>query len=183
MICHRLTFEKWAWKCQNHHMNSWVNLFCEVTVNLDLRPTTSNQFIRESSGHCAEFEEIPSRCNWDIANTSTGRTDGQPECLLPWLSVARKLKKKVCDGTIPLVWLGINRAHREAIKKNNFAPLKLTRITRHPGPLFPHRGPSWGKAGTRVQIKLWRFKDILPLIRADTNPRRWWWVVFKPFPS
>lgn len=64
------------------------------------------------------------------------------------------------------------RAHREAIKKNNFAPLKLTRITRHPGPLFPHRGPSWGKAGTRVQIKLWRFKDILPLNRADTNPRR-----------
>ena len=178
-ICHCLTIrssETWAWKCQNHHMNSWVNLFCEVTVNLDLWPTTSNQFIRESSGHCAKFEGISSGCNWDIANTSMGRTDGQPECPLPWLSVARMLKKNVCGWTIPLIWLGINR---EAIKKTKFAPLKLTHITRHPGLLFPHRSPSW----TRVQIKLCRFKDILPLNRADTNPRRWWWVVFKPFPS
>lgn len=80
-------------------------------------------------------------------------------------------KKSVTAPFLSFDLVSTERTERQ-LKKKNFAPLKLTRITRHPGPLFPHRGPSWGKAGTRVQIKLWRFKDILPLIRADTNPRR-----------
>ncbi len=68
--------------CNKKRMNSWVmakNIFHEVAVTFHHQILISSSL---SPRVCAKFEEIQSRCSWDIVFTKMGRTGRQPKNIM-----------------------------------------------------------------------------------------------------